>query len=76
MAKPVIVEAVRTPIGKRGGWMSGFHVTQLLALSVKGVIEKAGLAPEAEREIRDELAWATAFAREVAASGRDQRPAR
>jgi aminoglycoside phosphotransferase (APT) family kinase protein len=35
-------------------------------------LEEAGLAPEAEREIRDELAWATAFAREVAASGRDQ----
>jgi aminoglycoside phosphotransferase (APT) family kinase protein len=35
-------------------------------------LEEAGLAPEAEREIRDELAWATAFARQVAASGRDQ----
>lgn len=46
MAKPVIVEAVRTPIGKRGGWMSSFHATELLSLSQKGVIEKAGIAPE------------------------------
>jgi len=35
-------------------------------------LEEAGLAPAAEREIRDELAWATVFAREVAASGREQ----
>jgi acetyl-CoA C-acetyltransferase len=46
MIKPVIVEAVRTPIGKRGGTMSGFHATELLALSLKGVIEKAGIHPE------------------------------
>ena len=37
MHKPVIVEAVRTPIGKRNGWMSGFHATELLALSQRGV---------------------------------------
>jgi acetyl-CoA C-acetyltransferase len=42
---PVIVEAVRTPIGKRGGTMAGFHATELLALSQKGVIEKAGIEP-------------------------------
>ena len=35
-------------------------------------IEAAGLAPAAEAEIRDELAWAGAFARDVAASGRAQ----
>jgi len=42
---PVIVEAVRTPIGRRGGTMAGFHATELLALSQKGVIEKAGIEP-------------------------------
>ncbi len=46
MAKAVIVEAVRTPIGKRGGWMSGFHATELLSLSQKGVVEKAGIDPK------------------------------
>jgi acetyl-CoA C-acetyltransferase len=45
MAKPVIVEATRTPIGKRAGWMSGFHATELLSLSQKGVVEKAGIDP-------------------------------
>jgi acetyl-CoA C-acetyltransferase len=42
---PVIVEAVRTPIGKRSGLMSGFHAAELLALSQKAVIEKAGIDP-------------------------------
>jgi acetyl-CoA C-acetyltransferase len=35
MGQPVIVEAVRTPIGKRNGVMSGFHAAELLALSQK-----------------------------------------
>jgi len=42
-SKPVIVEAVRTPIGKRNGTMSGFHATELLGLSYKGLIEKSGI---------------------------------
>jgi acetyl-CoA C-acetyltransferase len=45
MTRPVIVEAARTPIGKRNGWMSGYHATELLTLSVRGVIEKAGIDP-------------------------------
>ena len=46
MNAAVIVEAVRSPIarGKAGvGELSGFHATKLLALSIRGVIEKAGL---------------------------------
>ena len=35
-------------------------------------LAEAALAPAAEEEIRDELAWAVAFAREVAESGRRQ----
>src|SRR5215472_12905210 len=31
MGEPVIVEAVRTPIGRRNGWLSGLHPTKLLA---------------------------------------------
>ncbi len=46
MPNAVIVEAVRTPIGKRGGTMSGFHATELLALSQRGVIERAGIDPK------------------------------
>ena len=30
MGTPVIVEAVRTPIGKRGGWLAGLHAAELL----------------------------------------------
>jgi len=45
MARPVIVEAARTPIGKRNGWMSQFHATKLLSLSQKGVLDKAGVDP-------------------------------
>jgi acetyl-CoA C-acetyltransferase len=51
MAKAVIVEAARTPIGKRAGWMSGFHATELMALSQKGVIEKAGIDPKEVQQI-------------------------
>jgi acetyl-CoA C-acetyltransferase len=49
--QPVIVEAVRTPIGKRNGWMSGLHPTALLALSQKGVIERAGIEPSEVEQI-------------------------
>ena len=51
MSLPVIVEAVRTPIGKRNGWMSGFHATELLALSQKGVLERADLDPREVEQV-------------------------
>jgi acetyl-CoA C-acetyltransferase len=51
MGQPVIVEAVRTPIGKRGGWMSGLHATELLSLSQRAVIEKSGLHPEEVQQV-------------------------
>lgn len=46
MNEAVIVEAVRTPIARGKpvvGDLNGFHATQLLALSIKGVVEKAGI---------------------------------
>ena len=51
MARPVIVEAVRTPIGKRGGWMAGFHATELLALSQKGVLDRADIDPREVEQV-------------------------
>ncbi|MFD4434001.1 hypothetical protein [Nocardia sp. NPDC058497] len=33
MGTPVIVEAVRTPIGKRRGQLSGLHAAELLGLA-------------------------------------------
>jgi acetyl-CoA C-acetyltransferase len=46
MGNPVIVEAARTPIGKRGGWLSAVLAPQLLAEAQFGVLERAGVAPE------------------------------
>lgn len=43
MGVPVIVEAVRTPIGKRGGWLSGLHAEELLGATQRGLIERAGI---------------------------------
>src|SRR3954465_4587227 len=42
---PVIVEAVRTPIGKRKGWLSGLHPTAGLGHVQPGVCKRAGIDP-------------------------------
>ncbi len=51
MTQPVIVEAVRTPIGKRNGVLSGLHATAVLSHAQKAVIEKAGIAPEEVQQV-------------------------
>ena len=43
MGNPVIVEATRSPIGKRDGWLSGLHATELLGAAQKALVEKAGI---------------------------------
>jgi acetyl-CoA C-acetyltransferase len=45
MGNPVIVEAVRTPIGKRGGWLSGLHAAELLGAAQKGLLDRSGIDP-------------------------------
>src|SRR5690349_14974818 len=45
MRDVVIVEAVRTPIGRRGGGLSTFHSADLLGLAQKAVIERSGIDP-------------------------------
>ncbi len=45
MAQPVIVEAVRSPIGKRNGWLSGFHAAELLGNVQVELVKRAGVAP-------------------------------
>ena len=42
MGTPVIVEATRSPIGKRAGWLSGLHATELLGSVQKALVDKAG----------------------------------
>jgi acetyl-CoA C-acetyltransferase len=45
MAKPVIVEAVRTPIGKRNGLLSGLHAAELLGAAQVELVKRAGIDP-------------------------------
>jgi len=41
----VIVEAVRTPIGKRGGVLSGLHAAEILGAAQRALLDRAGLEP-------------------------------
>jgi acetyl-CoA acyltransferase len=41
----VIVEAVRTPIGKRNGALAGYHPNDLLAIALNAVVERSGVDP-------------------------------
>jgi acetyl-CoA C-acetyltransferase len=43
MGNPVIVEATRSPIGKRNGWLSGLHSTELLGAVQRALVDKAGI---------------------------------
>ncbi|ONH30781.1 thiolase family protein [Pseudofrankia asymbiotica] len=45
MRDAVIVEAVRTPVGKRNGGLSGVHPTDLSALVLAALVERAGVDP-------------------------------
>ncbi len=45
MGTAVIVEAARTPIGKRGGALSGMHAAEILGRAQRAVIERAGVEP-------------------------------
>jgi acetyl-CoA C-acetyltransferase len=45
MGRPVIVEAVRTPIGKRGGFLSGQHPSAVLGRLLKAILERTGVRP-------------------------------
>jgi acetyl-CoA C-acetyltransferase len=47
----VIVEAVRTPIGKRGGWLSGLHAAELLGAAHRALVDRAGIEPELVEQV-------------------------
>jgi acetyl-CoA acyltransferase len=53
MAEAVIVEAVRAPVGKRNGGLSGVHPAELSAQVLAGLAERAGVDPE----IIDDVIW-------------------
>src|SRR5205809_1172248 len=45
MPEAVIVEAVRSPIGKRIGSLSGIHPVDLLATVLQSLVERSGVDP-------------------------------
>jgi acetyl-CoA C-acetyltransferase len=47
MSDVVIVEAVRTPIGRRGGGLSTMHSADLLATALRALVERSGIDPAA-----------------------------
>lgn len=53
MRETVIVEAVRTAVGKRNGGLSGVHPADLSAVVLNELLERAGVGPE----IVDDVVW-------------------
>ena len=50
-AEPVIVEAVRTPIGKRGGALSNLHPAYLLGETYRELLARTGIQPDCVEQI-------------------------
>jgi acetyl-CoA acyltransferase len=53
MRETVIVEAVRTAVGKRNGGLAGMHAADLSAVVLNELLERAGVSPE----IVDDVIW-------------------
>jgi acetyl-CoA acyltransferase len=53
MAEAVIVEAVRSPVGKRNGGLSGVHPADLSAQVLNALVHKAGIDPG----LVDDVIW-------------------
>jgi acetyl-CoA C-acetyltransferase len=51
MPEAYIVEAVRTPVGKRGGGMSKLHPADLGALPIAALVERSGIDPGAVDDV-------------------------
>jgi acetyl-CoA C-acetyltransferase len=51
MTQPVIVEAVRTPLGRRNGTLSGLHPAQLLGAAQLELVKRSGLDPSQVEQI-------------------------
>ena len=51
MGTAVIVEAARTPVGKRGGALSGLHAAEILGAAIFGVVARSGLSPAAVEQV-------------------------
>ncbi len=53
MREAVIVEAVRTPVGKRSGGLSGVHAADLSAVVLNALVDRTGLDPSTV----DDVVW-------------------
>ncbi|MFF4113157.1 thiolase family protein [Streptomyces sp. NPDC001714] len=53
MREAVIVEAVRTPVGRRDGGLSGVHAADLSAVVLTAIAERTGLDPA----LVDDVVW-------------------
>lgn len=53
MRETVIVEAVRTPVGKRNGGLSAMHAADLSAVVLNELIERTGIDPN----VIDDVVW-------------------
>src|SRR5918997_1852157 len=53
MREVVIAEAVRTPVGKRNGGLSGTHPADLSALVLTALVERTGIDPV----VVDDVVW-------------------
>ena len=51
MGTAVIVEAVRTPIGKRGGALAGLHAAEILGSAQRALLERSGIEPAAIEQV-------------------------
>jgi acetyl-CoA C-acetyltransferase len=51
MGRPMIVEAVRTPIGKRNGWLAGLKPQALLAAALNGLVDRSGIDPSIVEQV-------------------------
>ncbi|PKV85209.1 acetyl-CoA C-acetyltransferase [Streptomyces sp. TLI_146] len=51
MAEAFIVEAVRTPVGRRGGGLAGAHPADLGAHVLRALVERSGIDPAAVEDV-------------------------
>ncbi|MFI9624211.1 acetyl-CoA C-acetyltransferase [Streptomyces sp. NPDC052042] len=51
MAEAYLVEAVRTPVGRRGGGLGGIHPADLGAHVLRALVERAGVDPAAVDDV-------------------------
>ena len=54
MAEAYVLDAVRTPVGKRGGALSTVHPADLGAHVIRAIVERTGVDPE----LVEDVIWA------------------